>query len=168
MLFLDTSRDTDSDANEPPKTGTDVDEDDASPMSPTFGPRRNSAFSGTVSRRRSLQYSPLSPRHPTSGSQGGTQTQKLHDDQAYDNGTASTKRDVLEQRIQFEAAWIEIERNLGAYVNRFAGAAVESEDTLGGSRKGTMAKEDIWRELVMLRERGERLRERIRKADERW
>jgi hypothetical protein len=31
-----------------------------------------------------------------------------------------------------------------------------------------MAKEDIGRELVMLRERGERLRERIRKADERW
>ncbi|KAF2651741.1 hypothetical protein K491DRAFT_719546 [Lophiostoma macrostomum CBS 122681] len=166
MLFLDTSTDSPPKTNDPPKT------DEASPLSPSFGPRRSTPFSGTVSRRRSSQYSPLSPHHPALGSQSQTSTpsqtptriSSQNQNNAKSIATASTKRDVLEQRIQFEAAWTGIERNLGAYVDRFAAAATGTATNAAEEGGDRLTKEDVWREMVVLRERGDGLAETLRRA----
>lgn len=110
-----------------------------SPLSPTFGPRRNHRFSGTVSRRRSVRHSvPLSPNKATASAQ---------DD---DRWTEEALRDDCERRVMWEAAWVEIERNLDLYIERF-GASMRERDS----------KESIWVELVKLKGECEGLKEKM-------
>lgn len=119
-----------------------------SPISPSFGPRRFDIFSGTVSRRRSL---PHDARLVAKGSTTSTRDGDTDD------------KDILmrdwQNRLQWEAAWVEIERNLDAYVERFVRVK-------GGREDVRRENEDIWNELVALRVEGEQLEERIRGARE--
>jgi hypothetical protein len=58
-----------------------------------------------------------------------------------------------ERRVVFEAAWVEIERNLGEYIGKLVG-----DDHFG------FQKEDLWAELVRLEIEGRMLKERIKMA----
>lgn len=114
-----------------------------SPLSPTFGPRRGHVQIGTLERRRasvpanvymSQNRTPTSPacakRPPYSASlPAGSHCLVKSSWEA-------------EQRILWEAAWTEIERNLEAYARRF-------ED--GNSDLDERDNDDVWRELVNLR-----------------
>ncbi|KAF2742267.1 hypothetical protein M011DRAFT_292386 [Sporormia fimetaria CBS 119925] len=110
-----------------------------SPLTPTFGPRRFDMFTGTVARRRSLPPvdAPLMPSPVTP-----VALKRSH----YEGSKSS------EKRIQWEAAWVEFERNLEAYVEKFGSG-------LDGRYGFRNENQRLWEELVDLKIEGERLKE---------
>jgi hypothetical protein len=137
---IDMSVDVCSDGNKMGYGEVEEGVDQLSPLSPTFGPRRGDYFSGTVSRRRSMPP--------------GTPMLFSHEAPI---GEVAEKRVLLstvtERRIQWEAAWVEIERDLEAWVGRFE----VGKELCGDERENG----EVWEELVELRMEGECLREKL-------
>ncbi|KAH7130451.1 hypothetical protein B0J11DRAFT_577984 [Dendryphion nanum] len=105
-----------------------------SPLSPTFGPRKGHIPTGTVARRRSLSQAVPRDTHTASAANA-------------EGGSSDGMRgDEFQRRLQWEAAWVWIERNLEEYVRKFEG------------KDGDEGRKDVWEELIRVMGEGERLR----------
>ncbi|KAF2121374.1 hypothetical protein BDV96DRAFT_210887 [Lophiotrema nucula] len=116
-----------------------------SPLSPSFGPRRGEMLSGTVLRRRSIP--PQSPH--ASQPAHVRRTSAISKEEAL-----RLTREDRHKRVQFEAAWKEIEAHLDEYIGKFG---LDAEDIVGGKQKTA-----IWEILISCREEADELVERIR------
>ncbi|KAF2866251.1 hypothetical protein BDV95DRAFT_598896 [Massariosphaeria phaeospora] len=132
-----------------PAVDFDVDAPASSPASPTFGPRRFHAFSGTVARRRSFQQGAAGS--PVEGVEGGVwHVGRDVGVRGCRSHSMSERERGLEQRILWEAAWKEIEARLEEYVDRFGG--------VGDAEMNRKGNQELWMELFMLRSEREGLR----------
>jgi len=105
-----------------------------SPLSPTFGPRKGVVLSGTVERRRSMPCNLLTNQNKSESD--------VHISRLHRSGHPANEIRDTEQRILWEAAWIEIEKNLDVYVDKFTQARPQN------SVINTV--EEVWTEIVIL------------------
>jgi hypothetical protein len=116
--------------------------DQLSPLSPTFGPRKGSVPVGTVQRRKSTAApSPCLPNDRLSKKAlNETGSCRSHQHYIFDqeaHGMSEQQRHTSTQRSLWEAAWLEIERNLEDWMDRFSVETGQERDIW-----------ELWRELV--------------------